>query len=179
MPQTTPCPETVENLWGSAETLFYDLRTALAEINEMWTEISSMYGDVSPENNYPSNMIADYLIGSVQQLQYIQQATELLPILQEISERNKKKRIMEKVNDLKEALAKMDQETAAKVFEPETKAAFLNFYKIIMDYRCDLKKLQATAIIGAYTPIFYIRDAFAGYLGRQRPSAEVFKLLLA
>lgn len=173
-----PCPETVENLWRSAETLFYDLGTALAEINEMWAEISSMYGVVSPENNFPPKTIADYLIGGVQQLQYIQQATELLPILRDINQRNKKKRLMAKVNELKEALAKVDQEYAAKVFEPETAAAFLNFNKIIMDYPCDLKRLQATAIIVAYTPMFYIRDTFASYLGLQRPSAEVFKLLL-
>src|SRR5260370_16333458 len=47
-----------------------------------------------------------------------------------------------------------------------------------MDYPCDLKKLQASAIIAAYTPMFYIRDAFASYLDRPRPSAEVFKLFL-
>jgi hypothetical protein len=99
-------------------------------------------------------------------------------ILRDINERNKAKQLMNKVNALKEALATLDQEYAAQVFEPETAGAFLGFYKTVMDYPCDLKKLQATAIVAAYTPMFYIRDAFACYLGRQRPGAIVFELLL-
>jgi hypothetical protein len=177
MLQTT-CPDLVENLWNQTETLFKDLGTISAEINEMWAEISSMFRDVSPEEGFPPGMVADYLVGSLQQLRYMQRATELLLITREINDRNKAKLVMAKMNALRDAITTMDQEYPAKVFEPETAEAFLGFHKTIVDYPCDLKKLQASAMIAAYTPMFYIRDAFAGYLDRPRPSAEIFKMLL-
>lgn len=168
----------VEELWQQVENLAYELGTALADVREMWAEISGMFGEVLYNKDAPPVLRADYLMGSVQQLEYMKRATALLQVPKEINERNKRIEFERKLGNLKEAFAGLDQDYAINVFEPDTAKAFLGFKARIDAYPRKLKELQSSVLVAVYSPIYFIRDAFSGYLDRPRPSAEVFKLFL-
>ena len=64
------------------------------------------------------------------------------------------------------------------MFEPATAKAFLDFKAKFDAYPRKLKELQSSVLVAAYSPIYFIRDAFSGYLDKPRLGAEVFNLVL-
>jgi hypothetical protein len=168
----------VEELWKQVESLAYELGTALADVNEMWAEISGMFGVVLYREDAPPALRADYLMGSLQQLEYMKRTTALLQVPKEINERNKRIEFQHKLANLKEAFAGLDQDYAINVFEPATAKAFLDFKAKIDAFPRNLKELQSSVLVAVYSPIYFILDAFSGYLDKPRPSAEMFELVL-
>jgi hypothetical protein len=45
----------LEQLWEQVENLANEPKSALADVNEMWAEISEMYGDVLYGGGFPRN----------------------------------------------------------------------------------------------------------------------------
>jgi hypothetical protein len=171
-------PDQVEELWNQAQSLSDDLGTALAEINEMWAEISSRFSDPLYAPDIPAKVRAEYLLDSTQHLQFVQRATALLQVRKEINERNRQMELPSKLEALTNAAKNSDADYASKLFDPEAAAAFLALKGTIDGYPKNLKESQASALIAVYAPIFFLRDAFAAYLDRPRPGAETFGLLL-
>ncbi len=74
----------VEQLWLAAQSLGNKFGTVAAEINEMWAEISGMSSEVLDDPDCPAEFRAEHLVASAMQLQFIQGATDLLGIPEEL-----------------------------------------------------------------------------------------------
>jgi len=169
----------LEDLWKQVENLAYELKGTLADVNDMWAEISGMFGDVLYNKAIPPKLLAEYLVGSAQQLDFMQRATALLQVPAEINDRNRSKDWNRKVTDLTAAAAQMDKQFAEALFS-ETRGAipkFLALKATIDEYPRKIKELQCSVLVAVYSPVYFIRDSFSGYLGRGRPSATMFNLL--
>lgn len=168
------CSDPVESIWSQTEELAHEGRSALPEIVEMWAEISSMFENAAPQNGVPAPIVADYLVGSVQQHEYMDRTAKLLGIVSSINDRSDSKTAT--IRRLAEASKNIDWEYAATVFERDTALTFQSLRETVREYPCNLKRLWSSTIIVAYGPVFFIRDAFAVFLDKPHAGRVIFRL---
>lgn len=170
-------PDAVAELWKQVEEQTSQLRTTLVEIDEMWAEISSRFGEILDDPGMPKSIVSEYLVGSAQQLKFMQRAEGLLGVRDEIDKRNRRAEAAQKIAGMNHALENFDQQAALKVFDAQTGKAFLDFKRIIDTYPQNLSEMQLSVYLAVYSPIFTIHDAFAAYLDRPRPGRTIWDVL--
>src|ERR1700722_8130945 len=150
-----PALTEVENLWQHAQAMETELRSAIVEINEMWAEISGIAHQVLDEPTAPAELRAEYLVAETMHVQYMQRASPLLVLPQEILERLQRVDPLRKLETFHASTNNLDAAQLLTMPIESLQILKSDSEKVEQYYGKSLLA-SSSALIVAYSPMFYI-----------------------
>lgn len=167
-------------LWNLASQLSEQYRTATVEAVEFWNEIAGWFSEPFNDENTPPEVIADFLMASVNQLSFMQRASGFTKILPELLEQGRlASNAIARVNPTFRTSDPTAFAFAALPETPEAHASLLSDLKSIPEDGAILLVNAATLIMAATSPMVFMRGAFAEYLNKPSLGATALTAIIA